>query len=160
MGLINRLAISGYRSLRNVVIDLGTLTVVTGANGSGKSSLYRALRLLSDVAQGRIIASLAAEGGLASTLWAGPEKFSREMKIGTRPVQGTVRAHSVTGRRRLSVVRMAPMRDHVRAGAGQFKSRVSGRGYLLRFLRRSSTRLSRRRDECRGDRVPADDAGV
>jgi predicted ATPase len=94
--VINRLAISGYRSLRNVVIDLGTLTVVTGANGSGKSSLYRALRLLADVAQGRVIASLAAEGGLSSTLWAGPEKFSREMKSGARPVQGTVRAQPVS----------------------------------------------------------------
>ena len=60
--MINRLAIAGYRSLRDVVIDLGPLTVVTGPNGSGKSSLYRALRLLSDVAQGRIIASLARRG--------------------------------------------------------------------------------------------------
>ena len=94
--MINRLAIAGYRSLRNVVIDLGPLTVVTGANGSGKSSLYRALRLLSDVAQGRIIASLAAEGGLPSTLWAGPEAFSREMKSGARPVQGTLRRQPVS----------------------------------------------------------------
>ncbi len=94
--MINRLAISGYRSLRDVVIDLGALTVITGANGSGKSSLYRALRLLADVAQGRIIASLAAEGGLSSTLWAGPERFSREMKSGTRPVQGTVRSQAVS----------------------------------------------------------------
>ena len=94
--MINRLAISGYRSLRDVVIDLGALTVVTGANGSGKSSLYRALRLLSDIAQGRIIASLAAEGGLSSTLWAGPEKFSRDMRSGTRPVQGIVRGRPVS----------------------------------------------------------------
>lgn len=94
--MINRLAISGYRSLRNVVIDLGALTVVTGANGSGKSSLYRALRLLSDVAQGRIIASLAAEGGLSSTLWAGPEKFSRDMKTGAQPVQPLVRKQSIS----------------------------------------------------------------
>lgn len=94
--MIHRLAISGYRSLRNVVIDLRPLTVITGANGTGKSSLYRALRLLADVAQGRIIASLAAEGGLSSTLWAGPEQFSHDMKSGTRPVQGTVRAQPVS----------------------------------------------------------------
>jgi predicted ATPase len=90
--LITRLAVSGYRSLRDVTLALAPLNVVTGPNGSGKSSLYRALRLLSDVAQGRAIASLAAEGGLTSTLWAGPEKFSRAMKSGDQPVQGTVRS--------------------------------------------------------------------
>jgi len=70
--------------------------VVTGANGSGKSSLYRALRLLADVAQGRVIQSLAAEGGLRSTLWAGPESFARAVKRGEHPVQGTVRKASVS----------------------------------------------------------------
>lgn len=94
--MITRLAISGYRSLRDVVIDLAPLTVVTGANGSGKSSLYRALRLLSDVAQGRIIGSLAGEGGLSSTLWAGPEKFSHGMKTGEQRVEGLVRSGPVS----------------------------------------------------------------
>jgi len=75
--MITRLAISGYRSLREIKVTLGALNIVTGANGSGKSSLYRALRLLADIAQGRIIQSLAAEGGLESTLWAGPETLSR-----------------------------------------------------------------------------------
>lgn len=94
--MITRLAVSGYRSLRDVTLALDRLNVVTGANGSGKSSLYRALRLLSDVAQGRAIASLAAEGGLVSTLWAGPEKFSREMRSGAQQVQGTVRSGPVS----------------------------------------------------------------
>jgi predicted ATPase len=89
--MISALAISGYRSLRDIRIELETLNVVTGANGSGKSSLYRALRLLADIAQGRIIQSLAFEGGLHSTLWAGPEAFSQGMKAGTQPVQGVVR---------------------------------------------------------------------
>ncbi len=89
--MITRLAIAGYRSLRDVRVALGRLTVVTGANGSGKSSLYRALRLLADVAQGRVIASLAAEGGLPSTLWAGPAVIGRAVKRGIHPVQGTVR---------------------------------------------------------------------
>jgi predicted ATPase len=88
--MISRLCIAGYRSLRDVRLDLGRLTIVTGANGSGKSSLYRALRLLADVAQGRVIQSLAVEGGLSSVLWAGPEAFSRAMKRGEQPVPGTV----------------------------------------------------------------------
>jgi predicted ATPase len=94
--MIRKVAISGYRSLRDVRLALGTLNVVIGANGSGKSSLYRALRLLADVAQGRIIQSLAAEGGLSSTLWAGPESFSRAIKKGQHPVQGTIRKASVS----------------------------------------------------------------
>jgi predicted ATPase len=94
--MIRKVAISGYRSLRDVRLALGTLNVVTGPNGSGKSSLYRALRLLADVAQGRIIQSLAAEGGLSSTLWAGPESFSRAVKKGEHPVQGTVRKTTIS----------------------------------------------------------------
>lgn len=62
--MIERLAIADYRSLRDIRLNLGQLTLVTGANGSGKSSLYRALRLLADVAQGRLVPSLAADGGL------------------------------------------------------------------------------------------------
>ena len=94
--MMTTLAISGYRSLRDIRVRLSRLTIVTGANGSGKSSLYRALRLLADIAQGRIIQSLATEGGLQSTLWAGPESFSRAMKAGTQPVQGTVRKNAIS----------------------------------------------------------------
>src|ERR1700674_4494908 len=90
MWMITRLCISGYRSLRDVRLELDALNVITGANGSGKSSLYRALRLLADIAQGRIIQSLAVEGGLPSALWAGPELFSRAVKQGVHPVDGTV----------------------------------------------------------------------
>ncbi|MCA3693254.1 AAA family ATPase [Aquidulcibacter sp.] len=89
--MISKLAISGYRSLRECVLALSTINVVTGPNGAGKSNVYRALRLLGDVAQGRIIQSLAQEGGLNSTLWAGPEAFSSAMKRGDMPVQGTRR---------------------------------------------------------------------
>jgi predicted ATPase len=44
------LAIAHYRSLRDLIVPLTPLNVVTGENGSGKSNLYRALRLLATVA--------------------------------------------------------------------------------------------------------------
>ncbi|KVF25354.1 ATP-binding protein [Burkholderia vietnamiensis] len=96
MTALETLAIANYRSLRELIVPLAALTVVTGPNGSGKSSVYRALRLLADTAQGRVIPSLAREGGLPSTLWAGPERFSRAMLAGDTPVTGTVRNRPVS----------------------------------------------------------------
>jgi predicted ATPase len=93
--MLSTLAVSNYRSLRDLVLPLQKLTVITGPNGSGKSSVYRALRLLAETAQGRLIPSLAREGGLQSTLWAGPESISRAMKRGDHAVQGTRRKESV-----------------------------------------------------------------
>ena len=94
--MIETLAISGYRSLRNLVLPLGRLNLVTGANGTGKSSLYRALRLLGDAALNTVVSSLAREGGLPSTLWAGPETIARSVRKGDFPVQGTPRQKSVS----------------------------------------------------------------
>lgn len=93
--MIHQIAVSGYRSLRDLTVALGGLTIITGPNGSGKSSFYRALRLMNDIAHGGIIRSLATEGGLPSTLWAGPESFSRSVKQGQHPVEGTRRKNPV-----------------------------------------------------------------
>lgn len=72
--MITTLAVENYRSLRKLIVPLDRLNVVTGANGTGKSSLYRALRLLADSARGGAVSALAREGGLPSALWAGPSK--------------------------------------------------------------------------------------
>ncbi|GAA3585220.1 AAA family ATPase [Nonomuraea rosea] len=94
--MISTLAVEGYRSLRRLVLPLAPLTVITGANGSGKSSLYRALRLLADSARNGAVAALARQGGLPSTLWAGPERVGRAVREGRHPVQGTVRTGPVS----------------------------------------------------------------
>src|SRR5580658_3450407 len=94
--MIEILAVSGYRSLRNLVVPLGRLNLITGANGAGKSSLYRALRLLADAAQNAVVASLAREGGLPSTLWAGPEEIGRRVRQGDYAVEPTVRRNTVS----------------------------------------------------------------
>jgi predicted ATPase len=92
--VLRTLAIENYRSLRQLVLPLTSLNIVTGANGSGKSSLYRSLRLLADGARNGMVAALAREGGLPSTLWAGPEQIGRAVREGRYPVQGTVRRRS------------------------------------------------------------------
>lgn len=105
--MLSALAIANYRSLRQLTVPLGRLTVVTGPNGSGKSSVYRAMRLLAEIANGGVIRSLVREGGLASTLWAGPERFSAAMLRGDTPVQGTVRSEPVNLRLGFSGVEMS-----------------------------------------------------
>jgi predicted ATPase len=92
--MLHTVAIRGYRSLREIVLPLARLTVVTGANGTGKSSLYRALRLLADCGRGEVIGSLAREGGLDSVLWAGPEHLSGARRTGK--VEGTTRTGPVS----------------------------------------------------------------
>src|SRR4051795_3667368 len=93
--MLTKLAVANYRSLRDLTVPLHQLNIIAGANGSGKSSVYRALRLLAETAQGGVIPSLAREGGLQSTLWAGPESISRSVKRGDHAVEGTVRKEAV-----------------------------------------------------------------
>ncbi|MFG1929378.1 AAA family ATPase [Mycobacterium sp. NPDC048908] len=92
--MLQTVAIRGYRSLREIVLPLSGLTVITGANGTGKSSLYRALRLLADCGRGEVIGSLAREGGLESVLWAGPEQLGGARRTGR--VEGTTRTGPVS----------------------------------------------------------------
>src|ERR1700729_3541197 len=85
--MIRTVAVQGYRSLRDLTLPLGQLSVIPGANGSGKSSVYRSLRLLADTAQNAVVASLAREGGLPSTFWAGPETIARSVRQGQHAVE-------------------------------------------------------------------------
>lgn len=94
--MIEAFAIKNYRSLKEIVAPLSSLNVVTGANGSGKSNLYKALKLLSETADGNLISALAQSGGLESIFWAGPEQLSREMIQGIAPIQGAYKKRKPT----------------------------------------------------------------
>ncbi|MBI2424827.1 MAG: AAA family ATPase [Candidatus Hydrogenedentes bacterium] len=71
---ITELRLSGYRSIRDVLLDLGQVNVITGPNGSGKSNLYRALHLLAKAADGTLAQAITEEGGIPSVMWAGSRK--------------------------------------------------------------------------------------
>ena len=92
---VSLLAVSGYRSLQNLVLPLAPLTLISGANGSGKSNLYRALRLMVAAARRDLEGELAREGGLPAVFWAGPEQISGAMRRGeqnrSRAARGVIR---------------------------------------------------------------------
>jgi len=104
-GSLTHLAVAGYRSLQQLTLPLGAqphggLTLVCGANGCGKSNLYRSLGLIAAAARGDLVAALAAEGGLPAVFWAGPERTSSAMRRGEQPVQGS------SGRREAARLRL------------------------------------------------------
>lgn len=84
---LTHLAVSGYRSLQQLTLPLGGLTLVCGANGCGKSNLYRSLGLISAAARGDLVAALAAEGGLPAVFWAGPQRSQAALLQGVTPRQ-------------------------------------------------------------------------
>jgi len=71
---VRRLRIAAYRSIRALDLPLDALTVFVGANGTGKSNLYRAMMLLAAATTGSLAATLAQEGGMPSALWAGKRR--------------------------------------------------------------------------------------
>ena len=67
--LLTRFEVQGYRSLRRLVLEPTSLVAIVGPNGSGKTNILRALRLLNAAARGTLARSLAEEGGIAAALW-------------------------------------------------------------------------------------------
>jgi predicted ATPase len=78
---IREVSISGYRSLRAIRFPVGGLTVFVGANGVGKTNLYRALQLLQASAAGTLSRELASEGGMQSALWAGKRRTNQPARM-------------------------------------------------------------------------------
>jgi predicted ATPase len=82
--VIRTLAFAGYRSLRELRLEVGQLTVITGGNGAGKSNVYRALRLLVDAAEGQLGRAMAREGGMPSAMWGGEPAKAAKSSEGKR----------------------------------------------------------------------------
>jgi predicted ATPase len=66
--------IAGYRSVRSIHFPVRQLSVLVGANGVGKTNLYRGLELVRSAATGTLARDIAREGGLGSVFWAGDRK--------------------------------------------------------------------------------------
>lgn len=72
--------VRGFRSLKSLSYPLSSLDVFLGANGVGKSNLYRGLELLRFAAMNDLGRSLAEEG-MPDALWAGPRKAKAPVQI-------------------------------------------------------------------------------
>lgn len=100
---IYEVSVAGYRSLRALHFPVGGLTVFVGANGVGKTNLYRALQLLQAAAAGTLARELAFEGGMQSALWAGvrtagkPARMKLSVGLGAEPREGRAQSELAYG---------------------------------------------------------------
>jgi predicted ATPase len=70
-----------YRSLQAIAYPMSGLDVFVGANGAGKTNLYRGLELLRAAAANTLARDLVEEGGFASAIWAGPRRRNEAARI-------------------------------------------------------------------------------
>lgn len=77
---VREFSAAGYRSLQRIAYPMSRLDVFVGANGVGKSNLYRALELLQGAAANTLGYDLAREG-LDLALWAGERKGGKPPRI-------------------------------------------------------------------------------
>ncbi|MEQ1507617.1 MAG: AAA family ATPase [Myxococcota bacterium] len=71
---LERVRVAGLGSLADVELRPGRLTVLVGANGSGKSNLLRALRMVPLIRTGSLQRFVAQSGGASSLLHYGPKR--------------------------------------------------------------------------------------
>lgn len=65
---LHALTVRGYRSLRDVSLTLGNLTVLIGPNGAGKSNVLDALRLLNAIRRGGLRVFVGQAAGASTML--------------------------------------------------------------------------------------------
>jgi len=69
--VLTRFEVSGFKNLRDVVVDFGPFTCIAGPNGAGKSNLFDAIQLLSALSRtsfSRAFGEIRAGGGQRGTV--------------------------------------------------------------------------------------------
>ncbi|TDC27136.1 ATPase [Streptomyces sp. 8K308] len=77
-----RLDVENFRSLRDVSIPLGDLTVLVGPNGVGKTNVLEVFRFLADIIRTDLQPALESRGGFDEVAFWGGEKPPSSLKIG------------------------------------------------------------------------------
>ncbi len=86
--MIQYIRIQNFRSVKDIVLELGPLNIVFGPNGCGKSNIYNAIHLLTAAAEGRLSGFISEEGGLENMMWSGErsplDRHPRRLQIACR----------------------------------------------------------------------------
>ncbi len=82
--MITKLEIDGFKSFEKFEIVLQPVVVIAGANASGKSNLFDAITLLSEIAKNDLLTSFSKQRGEPLELFTqyGNNEYSNRMKFG------------------------------------------------------------------------------
>lgn len=69
----SRIEVKGYKSIREMTLDLAPLNVLIGANGAGKSNLVQVFRLLRVIVEENLQVTVRQAGGASRLLYRGPK---------------------------------------------------------------------------------------
>ncbi|WP_329443375.1 AAA family ATPase [Streptomyces canus] len=133
-GQLLELHVENFRSLRDVTIPLGPLTILVGANGVGKSNVLKVFDLLADIIRTDLEPALETRGGFDEVaFWGGP-KPPTTLRIRLKATWTTHSSPNAPDEYDLKVRRYSAPgnRDHgryrlTRSESFQFK-RTKGRG--------------------------------
>ena len=74
---LSSIAIRGYRSIKELQLELRPLNVLIGANGAGKSNLISFFKMMNEMMAGRLRQYVASTGQATSNLYFGSKVTSR-----------------------------------------------------------------------------------
>jgi predicted ATPase len=108
---IERVEISGYRPFSQLSAEIGPLTVIIGANASGKSSLFDLLRLLAFAAENPLPPEIDPRNSAVSALFhaGGPERIDLRLTVASgqsEPLLYEVSIHGPVGAPRVARERL------------------------------------------------------
>jgi predicted ATPase len=96
--LLTRVRVEGFRSLKNVTLDLAPINVLIGPNGAGKSNLISVLRLVPLMRAQNLRYFVGREGGASTLLHYGPATTSEiELDLTFASDQGANAYHARLG---------------------------------------------------------------
>ena len=90
MSRLKKIKIKGFRSIKEMTLELRPLNVLIGANGAGKSNLISFFKLVNELMGGRLQQHIGATGRATANLYFGPKitpQLEAEMEFEVRTEQ-------------------------------------------------------------------------
>ena len=99
--MITRIWARNFKSIKELDLELGPLTVLVGPNASGKSNVLDILRFIQEALRGSLDSAIASRHGIGSVRRSTPRGGSRDVEVGflAQASRGTVEHGFVLGSR-------------------------------------------------------------